>query len=227
MRPLEVDDSGVLDPGKWEAEASTTWTRMPDAHIIEAPMAVLVGLPYQLQLQVETGYQTFKARGEGGWDEGMLDTGIELKWGFWADEDSGWSLAAALQVTAPTAPKRLETAAVDTNLGGLLVATKSFGATELDLNFAYNAENAFTGGEHEGGFFYGIATRHNIVKSLWLVGEVFAESPHNDADATVVNVGAGTIVEINDHIAWDMLAGTGFGSDSREVVVTTGFTFAF
>lgn len=226
-RPLIVDEAETIRQGEIQMEAAFDYSKAGRVRNFALPVVLNYGIIDNLEAGIEFGYQ-FERRSiedHTEWENGITDLIIASKWKFIDAKDIMVSLAGEIKI--PTASESRDLGSGDTDFGLLLIVSKFLGSTEIDLNLGYAFIEHFKGFFDDDALFYGIAVKQDIKGPLKVVGEVFAETPPGSPSDTLAGINGGLQYWISEELVLDAAAGTGFGTESPDLFVTTGFTKLF
>ncbi|MFN7137746.1 MAG: hypothetical protein ACK4UN_00230 [Limisphaerales bacterium] len=221
-RPLHL---GIL---KWSLLWSICKTDPHEESLFLSQLLLESCLGSKLVLSLDTSLHLIAKITRRVWTDGLMDTVLSLKGRLLSQEHYyPISLSAEGTVKVPTASRARDLGTGETDLGFVLIATRSWSQTSIDLNVGYTLSRVFRGQREGDQMFYGGAIRHPIGERWQLFTEVFAESDTNDFSDTVLMGRAGFQTQIASRLLYSAAAGTGLRRGSPDFTATTGFTFLF
>jgi hypothetical protein len=224
-RPLVIDDAAPVDLHKVQVEAGIGMYKDSARWHVDVPLTLAYGLAPGLEVGVASGAQ-YEWRESPAEDEaGVSDVYLGAKWRFLEDEPRALALALAPTLKLPTADESLGLGTGGTDFDLMLIATKGFGRTFLDLNVGYTTAEDSDDGTSSSRWHYGVALRREVTARLWAVGEVFAATP-DEAGPTTVGTSIGVQREVSSGLVLDAAIGAGL-HDGPDVTVTVGLTWVF
>jgi hypothetical protein len=221
-RPLDTEDTEVLDPGAAEFETGLDLALHDDASAFGGRLVLSVGVLPRLEARVETSVVGLDTRGEavrGGPGDSLLGAKYRLL-------DEAPHQPALLLATAV----RLPTGDADRGLGtgegavlGLLGISRSWGALTLTANAVYEWSLAGRSGDT---VVAALAGEHQLGRGWTLVGELvtilgLADRPHR----FVARLGA--TWQLREYLRLDGAIAAGRERSSEDLIVTLGATFGF
>jgi hypothetical protein len=134
QRPTVATHAGTVAPGWLEIEAGTEFDRYSDrSHGGAVPIVAKLGLAPRFQLEVQT--PLVRAPGPHGVAVGDLLLGV--KWRMVEHKRIVADLAVFPSLKLPTGSTDSDAGTGTTDLGALLISSRSLGPVSLDLNVAY------------------------------------------------------------------------------------------
>jgi hypothetical protein len=189
--PLITDDTGTQGKGKYQLEASGTWSMDKSNQNgagtketgnlsvvaftagVDDSMDLVVSVPYAWTATTEAGETTRQ--------HGVVDTAVEAKWRFW--EKNNISLAIKPGILLPTGDETKEFGTGKIGYSASLISTALIELWTFDLNLAYfNLENKVD--ERTSIWFGSLATRFKVTGAWTLVGEVGATRNADKTDSS-------------------------------------------
>jgi Putative MetA-pathway of phenol degradation len=220
-RPLETEDTDVLDPGRYEIELSGDYARDADSHAWGARGVLSGGILPRLEGRVEVPLAVIDP-GRGPTVAGVADGLIGAKYRVLDEGPTRPALigAAGLRLPLGDAGRGLGRDGVDVTALG--AASKTLGALTATGNAAYT----FVTDEDTRDFWtLSVSAEYRVTPALSLVGEVLGVLRSEPPD--VGRVRAGATWQIRDDVKLDAAVGHGFGRDGPGVLVTVGVTIGF
>jgi len=146
--PLVSDDTGTQGQGNWQLELNSEFfsDREREGGITqkesggEVSAALSFGLSDRIDLVVGCPLAWYEAKEEGvvaADESGIGDLSVELKWRFFDDDRSGFSLALKPGLSLPTGDEHKGLGSGEISGGVLLIATKESGPLTLHANVGY------------------------------------------------------------------------------------------
>src|SRR5215472_2171942 len=185
--PFYTDDPGVTDKGKWHFEFFNEFDflqhpQFPNLRQNTANYKLNYGLPYSLELDVDSPYLSiFRAAGAQT-SNGVGDTNLGIKWNFHKASQTSHvpALAASLYIEFPTGDTReqLGSGLIDYWLNFILqqrLSEKTRINANLGFLFAGNTSTGVLGIQTTRGHVYtgGLSVLHDFNSRLTLGAEVF------------------------------------------------------
>jgi hypothetical protein len=224
-----IDDTSTVPSGDFQIVASVDLIKFRNDHTLSLPVNVTYGLLTWLDLGIDSGYQfaSFHEDNARRRMDGFLDTTLAVKARFLHLHQHELSLAVAGGVKLPTASQEKGLGSGHVDLDLLLIATRTWTKNSLDANFGFTFTRSFAGQGDSHVFLYGVAWRHRLTDSLELFSEIYAESPHDDWDETLLLVRGGWQLAFTENILWGTGLGTGLRRGNPDLTATTGITWTF
>jgi hypothetical protein len=221
-RPLDTEDTGTVEPGRFELEVGADWARNVDDQAAALKGVLSAGLLPRLELRVESQALVVDPDGERA-NAGAGDTVLGVKYRIL---DEAGRLPAVLiggVVRVPTGDEERGLGDEDVDAGIVLALSKSWGPLTLTWNGGY----AFvTRGRSLEDWTLSAAAEYRLSPSWAVVAEALGTvSTDGGTDRALVRAGA--VHALTERLRLDGAVGVGFTRDSPEVVVTLGFTFGF
>jgi hypothetical protein len=229
-RPLVVTDAEPAERGEWELETPVEYMRDGRTRNISTPFVIAYGLADDVEVNLQFGYQWESRRERGEPRErvhGLVDTLLTAHWQFMHEDERPLSMAVVGEIKLPTAPQRRELGSGETDIGLLLIGTRTFGDTGLDVNIGVTFVDWFRGSMVENELFLGTAVRHQVNDPLTLVAEIFTTSPLGRFSDGIVAINTGFRYELSERVILDGGIGTGLRSRQADLVLTAGATWFF
>lgn len=184
--PFYTDDPAVTERGKWHFEFFNEFDvlqlQYPNLRQNTANYKLNYGLPYNLELDVDSPYLAiFRAVGTPG-STGWGDTNLGLKWEFHKESPGSRipALAASLYIEFPTADARQQLGSGLTDYWLNLIAQKSLAnKTRINANLGYlfagNTSTGVVGIQNTRGHVYtgGLSVLHDFTARLTLGAEIY------------------------------------------------------
>ena len=140
-RPTVATHAGTVAPGWTEIEMGVERDRYEDAtHGGQAPILLKVGLAPRLQLSL----QAFGVVAPGGTGQGIGDSSIGVKWRFAEHTRAGGNLAVLPSIKFPTGSLAKGTGTGTTDVGLLLISSRTIKGVAIDLNVGYTRRSRAT-----------------------------------------------------------------------------------
>jgi hypothetical protein len=217
-RPFETEDTGTVDPGRFEAELSGDLAHVEDADAWGAKLVVAAGAWPGLEVRFETtAVHLDPAAGPS--RGGLGDSLIGAKYRLLDEDEHGAAPAvlAALALRLPTAREGLGLEGVD--VIALVGAGKTLGALALNVNAAYTFVTAF----RDLDAVTLAASLEYRLGEAWTVGaETVSAIRPRSGDTSVLRAGATWTV--HRFVRLDGAVGVGLTSLSPDVIATVGVT---
>lgn len=221
-RPLDTEDTTVLDPGVGELEAGLDLSRGVDGSAIGSRLVASVGVLPGLEARIETSVVTLDSRGQR-WRAGAGDNLIGLKYRLLAESSRAPAVLLAAAARLPTGDAARGLGEGELAVVALAAVSRGWGPLTLTANTGY----AFAAGSRaDDAVVAGLAAEYQLAVGWTLVGEVFALlGVRNAADPILARVGVAW--QLGQHLRLDGAVGTGLGSGDADLILTVGATFRF
>ena len=225
--PLTIDDADAVDWGEYQLNAG--WqlqhTQSADLHVL--PVNPVVGIASRGELGATLGYAWRDGRGATrSMDDvdGITDLAIRTKWelGTPADDRLNLSIAVELDVPTGSAHRGLGTGHVD--VGGVFIATRTWGSTSCDWNVGYLVVDAGGTSISDDSWLIGQAVRHQLDDRWTAIGEVYGVLPHTDGGDHTGFFDGGLQLQVTEQVVLSVLVGTAVGRGSPEFTSTLSVT---
>ena len=231
VHPLTVDDADTVAAGHLQLNAGWQFTDFTRASHHALAVNPVLGLTPRGEFGATFGGQWLAEKGD---DEptahasGMTDLTLATKWRLWQTASERFRVAARLDLKLPTASEADGLGTGHTDLGGVVIATGTWGRTSLDWNFGYTANAIAEGGTTDDFWFAGQAVRHELSQRWTLLGEVYALLPTGGGDTeTHVFFSGGAQFKVRENLLISALVGSAGGSESPNFTSQLGFTWEF
>ena len=237
-RPMAIDDADPVDVKQFEFEAGAgyEYENNADCKHWDFPFGLACGVVPGLEVGVGFGSQ-FEERNEiiaesGAEDcvreERIGDLVIGAKWLFVSE--SLWCPRQSLvpSVKFPTADDRNGLGSGETDYDITWIASKSFGEKAgAHINVGYSWIGEPEDEDVSDVVHYGLALDYQIIESLQLVCEVFAENELLKGSDTIVQYNTGFRWGPAEGLTLDIAGGSKLSSDGPDLIATAGLTWAF
>jgi len=221
-RPLDTEDSGTLDPGKFEFELGGSFARNPDdkSWILKAVLSA--GLLPKLEVRFELPLLLLEPD-VGPSQAGLSDTILGGKYRFLDEGPVSPALMGSVVVRLPSGDAERGLGVDGVDVTALGVVSKTFGLFILTGNVGYT----FVTETRDLDFWTLAASgEYRLTNALSLVAEaVSLLSAHREPDIVLLRGGA--TYAIRDNIKLDAAVGYGLTTQSPDLLVTIGFTIGF
>ena len=230
VSPLFTDDADTVPKGKLQLGTGVEYYKAGSLRRWSLPLNPVLGLSDRWEAGLYSGYQWQEVRDSAGATkriDGVLDTSVGTKWK-WFDQTNHWcSLSTRLDVKIPTASDGKGLGTGKTDVGGLLIATKTVGATSFDFNLGYTFFDAWGTGLGDDELFVGQTVRHALNERWTLVGEVFGRVPFDGGHDATANFNGGVQYFLKPNLALEAAALTAVGRNSPDLTIYLGVTWVF
>ena len=231
VHPLTVDDADTVEAGHLQLNAGWQFTDFTESSHHALAVNPVLGLTPRGELGFDLGGQWLAESDDDGnrtHARGVTDLTLATKWRIWETASEQFRVAARLELKLPTASEADGLGTGDADLGGVVIATGTWGRTSLDWNFGY-AANAFTQGRASDDFwFVGQAVRHELTPHWTVLGEVYALLPSAGADAKAQSFfTGGAQFNLRENLLISALLGSAAGRHSPNFTSHLGFTWEF
>jgi hypothetical protein len=231
VSPLVTDDADTVERGRLQLNTGWQFSRSASVSLHSIPVNPVVGIHSRGELGLTFGYQWRDGRGAmpGQKDDSdITDLTLATKWRLWQTEDENFKLSGRLDVKLPTASESRGFGTGQTDIGGILVATRCWGRTCFDWNVGYTASGAsrsMFGNDH---WFLGQAVRGELAKRWTLIGETYALLPQGkEGIASTFHFSGGAQFNLCENVLFSALFGSAAGRSSPDLTGYLGLTYAF
>jgi len=221
-RPLDTEDTTVLDPGVGELEAGVDLSRGSDGSAVGSRLVASVGVLPGLEALIEASVVAVDPPGQS-WRAGAGDSLIGLKYRLLAESSDAPAVLLAAAARLPTGDDARGLGEGEPAVFALAAVSRRWGPLTLTANAGY----VFAAGSRaDDAVLTGLAVEHQLAFGWTLVGEAFALlGVWNAADQILARVGAAW--QLGPHLRLDGAVGTGLGSGHADLLLTVGATFRF
>jgi outer membrane putative beta-barrel porin/alpha-amylase len=229
VSPLFTDDADTVPKGKFQLGSGVEYYKAGSLRRWSGLVNPVVGLNDRWEAGLNFGYQWQEHRDSSGTAraDGVLDTMLATKWK-WFDQTNHWfSLSTRLDFKIPTASDRRGLGTGNSDLGGVLIATKTVGATSFDFNVGYTLLVVGGSGLGDDEIFIGQTVRHALSERWTLVGEVFGRIPCSGERDATANFNGGVQYFLKPNLVLEAAALTSVGRNSPDLTAYLGFTWVF
>jgi hypothetical protein len=224
-RPLVTEDTGTLDPGSFELEASVDYIRNShiDRSLYGAALGLNIGLIPRLEGTIAAA-ALLTDPDAGHRSAGISDIVVRLKYRVIDETPSVPALMAALGTRLPAGDEDRGLGDPGVDVQALGIASKTFGPVTLTLNAGYT----FVTDDRRFDVVNLNASAEARMTEAWaLVAEAVGEvATRREGDDRLV-LRAGTIYAVGPRVRLDAAAGFGVTRSSPDVVLTLGMTVLF
>jgi Putative MetA-pathway of phenol degradation len=221
-RPLDTEDTGTVDPGKAQLEASGNFARSApvDAWIGLAKLAI--GVVPRLEASAQAAFVALDVPGARG-EAGLGDTIVRVKYRLLDETLTLPALLAAAELRLPTGDDRRGLGLDDVDVLALAVVSKTLGPATVFGNGGYR----FVLRDRDlDAWVLSAAIEYRAITAVALVGEVVSELATTRVRDELVLLRAGVVYGLTDRIKVDGAIGFGLTRASPDVTVTVGITIA-
>ena len=221
-RPLDTEDTAVLDPGAGEFEAGLDLSRGGDGGVVGSRLAAAAGLLPGLEARIEASLVALDPPGQT-WRTGVGDSLIGLKYRLLAESSCAPAVLLSAAARLPTGDDARGLGEGKPAVVALAVVSRRWGSLTLTANGGY----VFAAGSRaDDAVLAALAAEQQLAFGWTLVGEVFALlGVWNAPDQVLARVGAAR--QLGPHLRLDGAVGTGLGSGNADLLLTVGATFRF
>ena len=221
-RPLDTEDTTVLDPGAGELEAGLDLSRGGDGSGVGSRLVAAVGVLPGLEARIEASVVALDPRGQS-WRAGAGDSLIGLKYRLLAESSRAPAVLLAAAARLPTGDAARGLGVGEPAVVALAAVSRGWGPLTLTANAGY----AFAAGSRaDDAVVAGLAAEHQLAFGWTLVGEVFTLlGVRHAADQILARVGAAW--QLGQHLRLDGAVGTGLGTGNADLIFTLGATVRF
>ncbi|HXD97571.1 MAG TPA: transporter [Candidatus Acidoferrum sp.] len=222
VRPLDTEDTGVLDPGAGEVEASLDLARQHDASAFGGRLVVSLGVLPRLEARVETGVVAVD-RPSTAASAGAGDSLAGFKYRVLDESSHAPAVLLATAVRLPTGDEERGFGVGDTAVITLAAVSRTWASVTLTANAGYVFSVA---GRSDDTVLASLAAEQKFGPAWTLLGEFVAVFGVGDQrDHLITRLGAAW--QARSHIRLDGAVATGIGRGSETLIVTIGTTFRF
>lgn len=223
-RPLDTEDAGILDPGRFELELSADYARDGDTDMWTARGVLSAGLLPGLEGRVELPVAVRAPAHDGPVVAGPGDGVVAVKYRLVDEGATVPALVVGTGLRLPTgdADRGLGADGVDVTVVGVL--GKSVGAVVLHANVGYMFATA---DRRRDVWVLAASGEVRVSTDLWLVAEALGFLGPHGTQPNIGRARAGVIYAIRDDVRLDAAVGHGFGRGSPGALVTLGVTLGF
>jgi hypothetical protein len=230
VSPLFTDDADTVPKGKFQFGSGVEYFKASSLRRWSLLINPVVGLNDRWEAGVNVGYQWQKERDSLGAmtsADAVLDTPLATKWK-WFDQTNHWfSLSTRLDLKIPTASDRKGLGTGKTDAAGVLIATKTIGATSFDFNLGYTLSGVGATSASDDELFIGQTVRYALSERWTLVCEVFGRVPFDGGRDATANFNGGVQFFLKPNLALEAAALTSVGRNGPDLTTYLGFTWVF
>ena len=222
VRPLDTEDTAVLEPGTTEIETSLDLARRHDESTIGSRLVVSHGVLPRLEARVETGVTAVDRPGTGA-SAGPGDSLFGFKYHLLDESTRAPAVLLAAAVRLPTGDEDRQLGAGDSAVVALIALSRAWGPLTLTANAGYVWSVAGRAGDT---VLAALAGEYLVAAGWTLVGELVGILGLGDQPNHVVSR-LGAAWQVSPHVRLDGAAATAIGRGSHDLIVTLGATFRF
>ena len=222
VRPLDTEDTGVLEPGTTEIETSLDLARRHDESTFGSHVVISHGVLPRLEARVETGVAAFERPGTDA-SAGAADSLVGFKYHLLDESTRTPAILLAAAVRLPTGDEDRQLGAGDTAVVALIALSRAWGPLTLTANAGYVWSVAGRAGDT---VLAALAAECRLAARWTLVGELVGILGVGDQPNHVVSR-LGAAWQVSPHVRLDGAAATAIGRGSYDLIVTLGATFRF
>lgn len=229
VSPLIVDDAGTVEARRLQLNAGWRFLRTPPVDLNATGVNPVLGVGARGEVGAAFGYEWRSGSGLPAEAEadGVSDVLVSSKWRLWEAKD-GFQLGVRLDVKLPAASARNGLGTGDTDLGGVVVATRCWGRVCLDWNAGYVATNVSGGPVNDDVWFFGQAVRTELGGSWILLAEIYGLVPAGPgAPPSEVRYNGGPQLAVRENFLVSALVGSAAGRGSPDLTSYLGLTWVF
>ncbi len=229
VSPLVTDDADTVEQGKLQLGTGAEYFQDATARRWSWLVNPVVGFHERGELGVSFGYAWQQRRDAAGGPstDGVLDTTLAAKWKWFDQAHHGFSFSTRLDLKIPTAAEAKGLGTGKTDVGGVLIATRTIGHTSLDFNLGYTFFDPADGGMTDDELFIGQTVRHTLSERWAIVGEVFVRVPVGGDRDTTLNFNGGVQCFLRPNLVLEASALTATGRNSADLAAYLGLTWVF
>ncbi len=222
VRPLDTEDTEVLEPGTTEFETSLDLARRHSDSTFGSRMVVSHGVLPRLEARVEAGVAAVDRPGTGA-SAGAGDSLVGFKYRLLDESPRAPAVLLAAAVRLPTGDEDRQLGEGDTEVVALIALSRAWGPLTLTANAAYVWSVAGRAGDT---VLAALAAEYRLAAHWTLVGELVGILGVGDQPNHVVSR-LGAAWQVSRHVRLDGAAATAVGQGSPDLIVTLGATFRF
>lgn len=224
-----TDDGDTVPKNRLQLITGMIYTSAESLRGWTLPVVPTLGLSDAWEAGVSFGYQWQKVEEAGEFEtsDGVVDTLLTTKWK-WTDQSRlGVTLSSRLTLKIPSAAPERALGTGKSDVGALMIATKSFGNTALDFNVGYTFLDAWGTGIGDDELFLAQDVRHRINDHWVLMAEVFGRIPVETKGGSTVSFNEGLQYFLNPNLDLETAVLTTIGGGDPTVSVYLGITCLF
>jgi hypothetical protein len=229
--PLVTDDADTVELGKFQLSAGGQLDKTAGEQLYIIPANLVMGISARGEVGATFGYQWRDGAGtapDKSNASGSTDLLLATKWQLWRRSDEAFKLSTRVDLKLPVAARSRGFGTGDVDGGLVLIATRSWGATALDWNIGYLANDLTSGATEDDGWFLGQAVRHKLDERWTIIGEVFAVLPHTGQGGSAnFHFSGGTQFAVRENFLISALIGSAAGRNSPDLTSYLGFTVVY
>jgi hypothetical protein len=187
----------------------------------------VVGIASHGELGVTLGYAWRDGRGgTRSMDDvdGITDLAIRTKWELGTHAADRLNLAIAVELDVPTGSAHRGLGTGHVEVGGVFIATRTWGSTACDWNVGYLVVDAGGTSISDDAWLVGQTVRHSLNDDWTAIGEAYGVLPHTDGGEQTGFFDAGLQFQLTEHVLLSILVGTAVGRGSPEFRSTLAVT---
>jgi hypothetical protein len=229
--PLITDDADTVEAGKWQLNTGAQFVHTASEQLFLFPVNLVTGVNSRAEVGLTFGYQGRDGAGatpEKSDASGVADLLLETKWRLWQAADEKFKVSARFDLKLPTASRSRGFGTGDLDTDAVLIATRSWGATEIDWNLGYIAVDPARGSARDDRWFFGQALRQKLSERWTFISETFAIVPNTGAGGSSnFHFNAGAQFTVRENLIISALAGSAAGHHSPDLTSFVGMTVVF
>jgi hypothetical protein len=229
--PLITDDADTVGPGQWQLNTGWLFSHTASERLFVFPVNLVTGINSRAEVGITIGYQGRDGTGttpDKRDASGATDLFLETKWHLYQTADEKFNLSARLDLKLPTASRSHGFGTADLDTGVVLIATRSWGATEIDWNLGYLAVDPARGSARDDHWFFGQALRQKLSERWNFIAETFAVIPNTGAGGSSnFHFSAGAQFTVHENFILSALLGSEAGHHSPDLTSFVGMTVVF
>lgn len=229
--PLVTDDADTVEPGKWQLNIGGQFVHTASEQLFVFPVNLVTGVNSRGEVGATFGYQSRDGAGtapETSDANGVTDLLVASKWRLWKAADEKFKVSARVDLKLPTASRSRGFGTGDLDTGLVLIATRSWGATEIDWNLGYIAVDLARGLARDDHWFFGQALRQKLSERWTFISETFAIVPNTGAGGSSnFQFNAGAQFTVRENLIISALLGSAAGHHSPDLTSFVSVTIVF
>ena len=222
VRPLDTEDTGVLEPGTSEIETSFDLAHRRAESTFGSHVVVSLGVLPHLEARIETGVAAIDRPSQSA-SAGPGDSLIGFKYRLRDDSTGAPAVLLAIAASLPTGDEDRGLGDGDPAVLALIAVSHVLGPVTLTANAGYVWSGAGRAGDT---VLAALAAEHRLGAGWTLVGELVGVLGVGERPNHLVSR-LGVAWQVNPHIRLDAAAATAIGRGSDDLIVTVGASFKF
>ncbi|MBN1929269.1 MAG: transporter [Chlorobiaceae bacterium] len=186
---------------------------------------LVAGMPWEWYTEKEDGVKMADENGQG-------DLALQIKWRFYNNEDSGFSLALKPGITIPTGDERKGFGPGKVTGSMTLIATREAELASYHVNLGYSRNeyklDEISESSRKNIWHASLAAELNVTGKLRAVGDIGIETnPDKESDTNPAYILGGLIYAVNDNTDLDIGIKGGLNDAETDTTLLAGVTMRF